>query len=301
MKTRGFRFVTGNSSGAPFLSWTRGKQLRRARVAPHRPAARRTRRRVVPVVRARGGRDYVAPSQRRAGDQRREMARARRTTRLDGSWLTSAALSTNEGARRGDVSRLAVANLERRGGPTGTRLPAVVTRFPPLAPSFFSLSLSLSPLLRLFFSLPHARAPSVAVVSLARTPALSLSVLSATSSNLYFRLDRELGANWSKRARPPRFFNRPHGKLTASGRRRRHRRCHRRRASSYIRATVCARAAPVARSRGGDDACLNLNTLWQRRGEAVPSARVTPSEPSLPSSPRRRHRRRACHAWKSIF
>lgn len=27
-----------------------------------------------------------------------------------------------------------------------------------------------------------------------------------------------------------------------------------------------------------DDACLNLNTLWQRRGEAVPSARVTPSE-----------------------
>jgi len=74
MKTCGFRFVTGNSSDAPFLSLTRGKQLRRARVAPHRPAAKRTRRR---VVRARGGRDYVAPSQRRAGDQRREMARAR--------------------------------------------------------------------------------------------------------------------------------------------------------------------------------------------------------------------------------
>ncbi|KAL0127487.1 hypothetical protein PUN28_005636 [Cardiocondyla obscurior] len=80
----------------------------------------------------------------------------------------------------------------------------------------------------------------------------------------------------SKRARPPWFFNRPHGKLTASGRHRRHHP-----SSSYIRAAVCARAAaPVGSWSRRDDACLNLNTLRQRKEASVPSARDTPSEPT---------------------
>jgi len=48
-----------------------------------------------------------------------------------------------------------------------------------------------------------------------------------------------------------------------------------------------------------DDVCLNLNTLWQRRGEAVSTARVTPSELSrrlhLANRRRRRRRRRRRH------
>lgn len=56
---------------------------------------------------------------------------------------------------------------------------------------------------------------------------------------------------------------------------------------------VCARAALAVVERRR--VCLNLNTLWQRRGEAVPSARVTPSElpRRLHLSSRRRRRRHA--------
>lgn len=184
---------------------------------------------------------------------------------MAGCRLTSAALSTNRRSRRGDVSRLTVANF--RG-----EVDRLVHDYQPrrlVSPSRSLVpSLSLPPLalsLPLARSLARARARSSVRPSRshAHTHALSRSVLSATSSNLYFRLDRELGANWSKRARPPRFFNRPHGKLTTSGYRHRRRR-RAGRATSYIRATVCARAAaPVGPSESRrDDACLNLNTLW---------------------------------------
>lgn len=40
---------------------------------------------------------------------------------------------------------------------------------------------------------------------------LCFSLSIAAFSNLYFKPDRELGANWSKRARPPRFLTPPGG------------------------------------------------------------------------------------------
>lgn len=158
--------VTGSSSRAPFLSLTRGKQLRRA--APASRETHATARRAS----ARGTRLRRAEPATSRQSAARDGAGARCTARLDGSRLTSAALSTNEGARHGDVSRFAVANFERRGGPTGTRLPAAVTRFPPLARSFllsFSLALS-TPSISSSYSRTRALPPSV---SLARTYTLS--------------------------------------------------------------------------------------------------------------------------------
>lgn len=173
------------------------------------------------------------------------MARARQATRLAGRRLTSATLSTNERPRRGDVSRLTEANfrgeVDRLVHDCQPR--RLVSPSLSLTPFLVSLRLPLS--LSPSFLLPRRAPPSV---SLARTYARthsSRSVLSPTSSNLYFRLDRELGANWSKRARPPRFFNRPHGKLTASGYRRRRRVVHHR---IYAR-RMCARAAPAVAER----------------------------------------------------
>jgi len=223
-----------------------------------------------PMILARTeARDRVAHAFR-CTDQLRGHATARRghewetfvrTTR-DGARVAAGSDWSSAGWRRGSIDEWADAPrstyldsaygwLGRRGGPTGTRLPGRDDSFPPPAASYLSFSLSL-------FG-ARARSSSVHLVRThARIP--SRSVLSATSSNLYFRLDRELGANWSRRARDrPGFLTVLTAKLltaswlppspTSSS-------------SSCIvvhRSDVCAPGQHSPSWR--DDACLNLNTL----------------------------------------
>lgn len=157
------------------------------------------------AVRVRGRRGYVAAeSQRRAGDERREMARARGAARLAGRRLTSAALSTNERPRRGDVSRLAVANF--RG-----EVDRLVHDYQPrrlvspscsLVPSLF-LSRTLRSL-RLVLLLPRALLlrPSL---SHARTHALSLGSQRDFLKSLFQARSRTRGELVEARATAPVF------------------------------------------------------------------------------------------------
>jgi len=215
------------------------------------------------------------------------MARARRTARLAGRRLTSAALSTNERPHRGDVSRLVVANFRGKW----TDWYTITSRgdlFPPLARSLL-LSLSLAPSTPSISSF-YSRA-RFAFVSLARTYAHSLARFSARLPQIFISGSTANSGRTGRSARDrPGFLT----VLTASSSQAAtaaavavavvvvvvvHRRTY---------ARLCAPEQHPSES-WRDDACLNLNTLWQRR-EAVPSARVTPSEPSSPSPCR------GCHA-----